>query len=134
MYQEQFHFALNAYWLGLSDADSSEIQGIQNLVFLTPKQAANYLHLSSKTIWNHTFYEIVAEEIRQEKLVDRLYTRIFASPDFLKNKKILDKELKIIAIGKILLTSIQAMKIPMRIPTAISADGGGAESANTSFI
>ena len=87
MYQEQFHFALNAYWLGLSDADSSEIQGIQNLVFLTPKQAANYLHLSSKTIWNHTFYEIVAEEIRQEKLVDRLYTRIFASPDFLKKKK-----------------------------------------------
>ena len=54
MYQEQFHFALNAYWLGLSDADSSEIQGIQNLVFLTPKQAAIYLQLSSKTIWSHT--------------------------------------------------------------------------------
>jgi hypothetical protein len=32
------------------------------------------------------FYEIVAEEIRHEKLVDRLYTRAFAEADGDKNK------------------------------------------------
>jgi excisionase family DNA binding protein len=38
----------------VSDGDPSKIQEIQNLVFLTPKQAAIYLQLSSKTIWTHT--------------------------------------------------------------------------------
>ena len=38
----------------VSDGDPSKIQEIQNLVFLTPKQAAIYLQLSPKTIWSHT--------------------------------------------------------------------------------